>query len=87
MADEQRKHFIANINGESERLQQLIERLLNLALVEQRQGLEERVHIPLHDFAGELLLARAARIMSADLMIENGIFTDLAACGERFLIA
>lgn len=41
MPAEQRARFVGNIAGESERLQQLIERLLSLAQVEQRQGLEE----------------------------------------------
>lgn len=40
MPAEQRARFV-DIAGESERLQQLIERLLSLAQVEQRQGLEE----------------------------------------------
>jgi two-component system sensor histidine kinase CreC len=39
MAEEQRQRFVGNIAQESARLQQLIERLLHLAQVEQRQGL------------------------------------------------
>ena len=40
MSREQQQRFIGNIDSESARLQQLIERLLNLAQVEQRQGLD-----------------------------------------------
>ncbi|MBP8203628.1 MAG: two-component system sensor histidine kinase CreC, partial [Pseudomonas sp.] len=43
----QRQRFVANIDQESARMQQLIERLLHLAQVEQRQGLEEHVAVPL----------------------------------------
>lgn len=86
MPEEQRARFVANIDRESARLQQLSERLLNLAQVEQRQGLEERVAVPLRELAEELLQAQAARIQGAGLRIENAIPAELAARGERFLL-
>ena len=55
MPAEQRQRFVANIASEGARLQQLIERLLNLALVEQRQGLEERVPVALHELVESLI--------------------------------
>ncbi|MDH4870117.1 two-component system sensor histidine kinase CreC [Pseudomonas sp. BN515] len=87
MPAEQRQRFVANIGNEGARLQQLIERLLNLAQVEQRQGLEERVPVPVHELAGELLQAQAARIESVGLKVENRIAPRLCALGERFLIS
>ena len=86
MPAEQRARFVGNIQNESARLQQLIERLLNLALVEQRQGLEERVAVDLHGLAEELLQAQAARIQAAGLRIENTIPPGLLVQGERFLL-
>ncbi|BCR26556.1 two-component system sensor histidine kinase CreC [Aquipseudomonas alcaligenes] len=86
MPAEQRQRFVANIASEGARLQQLIERLLNLALVEQRQGLEERVAVDLHGLAEELLQAQAARIQAAGLRIENTIPAGLLVQGERFLL-
>lgn len=86
MPAEQRQRFVANIASEGARLQQLIERLLNLALVEQRQGLEERVAVDLHGLAEELLQAQAARIQAADLRMENAIPAGLLVQGERFLL-
>ncbi|PAU52976.1 two-component system sensor histidine kinase CreC [Pseudomonas sp. PIC25] len=86
MPAEQRQRFVANIAGESERLQQLIERLLNLAQVEQRQGLEERVAVPLRELAGDLLQAQAARIQAGGFQAENAIPTGLIVRGERFLL-
>ncbi|MEO4047064.1 two-component system sensor histidine kinase CreC [Pseudomonas sp. CAU 1711] len=83
---EQRRRFVANIAGEGARLQQLIERLLNLAQVEQRQGLEERVAVELHGLAEELLAAQAARVEAAGLRVENAIPPGLCALGERFLL-
>ncbi|MNQ53053.1 Sensor protein CreC [compost metagenome] len=87
MPAEQRQRFVANIGNEGARLEQLIERLLNLARVEQRQGLEERVPVPLRELAEELLQARAARIQAAGLRVENRVAPGLCGLGERFLLS
>lgn len=86
MPEDQRQRFVSNIQNESARLQQLIERLLHLAQVEQRQGLEERVAIPLHDVLDELSQAQAARIERADVQVENQVAAGLQLLGERFLL-
>jgi two-component system, OmpR family, sensor histidine kinase CreC len=82
----QRLRFVSNIDSESARMQQLIERLLNLAQVEQRQGLEERVAVPLALLVAELLKAQAARIEGRQLRIEQAIGEDLLLIGEPFLL-
>ncbi len=84
MPAEQRARFVGNIAGESERLQQLIERLLNLAQVEQRQGLEEHVPVALHELANELIDERMVRVQSVQL--ENAIPQQASVVGERFLL-
>ena len=86
MPAEQRQRFVANIAGEGARLQQLIERLLYLAQVEQRQGLEERVSVPVAPMVDELVQAQAARIESAGLRVEDAIGDDVEVKGERFLL-
>ena len=82
----QRQRFVANIEQESARMQQLIERLLHLAQVEQRQGLEEQVAVPLQALVDSLLQAQMARIEAAGLQIENRIGTELSARCEAFLL-
>ncbi|WPN29712.1 two-component system sensor histidine kinase CreC [Pseudomonas sp. P5_109] len=86
MPPAQRQRFVGNIDSESVRMQQLIERLLNLALVEQRQGLEERVDVPLAALVSELLSAQAARIETRQLQVEQTIAADLTLSGEPFLL-
>jgi two-component system sensor histidine kinase CreC len=86
MSDAQRQRFVGNIQTESERLQQLIERLLLLALVEQRQGLEERVPVSLRSVVDELLQAQAARLESAQLLVENTLSEAQQVRGEPFLL-
>lgn len=82
----QRLRFVGNIDSESARMQQLIERLLNLAQVEQRQGLEERVAVPMAALIDELLRAQAARIEGRRLTVEQTIAPDLLLIGEPFLL-
>ena len=67
-------------------MQQLIERLLNLAQVEQRQGLEERTAVPLAVLVDELLQGQAARIEGKQLRIEQAVAADLLLMGEPFLL-
>ena len=83
---EQQQRFVSNIDSESVRMQQLIERLLNLAQVEQRQGLEERVAVSLTELVDELLKAQAARIEGKQLRVEQRIPAGLAITGEPFLL-
>jgi len=82
----QRQRFVGNIDSESARMQQLIERLLNLAQVEQRQGLEERVTVPLAALLDQLLQAQMARIEGRQLRVEQSISVDLSLIGEPFLL-
>jgi two-component system sensor histidine kinase CreC len=86
MSPAQRLRFVGNIDSESARMQQLIERLLNLAQVEQRQRLEERVAVPLATLVDELLQGQAARTEGRQLRIEQAIAADLSLIGEPFLL-
>jgi len=86
MPADQRRRFISNIQQETSRLQQLSERLLHLAQVEQRQGLEEREAIPLAHLLEELLQAQHARITAGGLRVERAVENTLRLYGERFLL-
>ena len=86
MPGEQRARFVGNIDSESARMQQLIERLLNLAQVEQRHGLEERVAVPLADLVKQLLDSQKARIEGKGLQVEQRIDPGLKLSGEAFLL-
>ncbi|WP_339491551.1 two-component system sensor histidine kinase CreC [Pseudomonas sp. EA_15y_Pfl2_R67] len=82
----QHQRFVNNIDNESVRMQQLIERLLNLAQIEQRQGLEEEVAVLLAALMDELLEARGGWIESRQLTVEQHIAADLTLTGEPFLL-
>ncbi|EPL15325.1 two-component system sensor histidine kinase CreC [Pseudomonas sp. CF161] len=86
MPVEQQQRFVGNIGSESARMQQLIERLLDLAQVEQRQGLEERVEVPLAALIDTLLQSQSARIERKQLQVEQRIDPNLTLVGEPFLL-
>ncbi|SDV10865.1 two-component system sensor histidine kinase CreC [Pseudomonas mucidolens] len=86
MTPVQQQRFVGNIASESARLQQLIERLLNLAQVEQRQGLEQQAPVPLAALVDEVIKAQCARIEQAGLHIERLIDADVTLFGEPFLL-
>jgi two-component system sensor histidine kinase CreC len=86
MSDEQRQRFINNIDAESIRMQQLIERLLNLALVEQQQDLHERKSIAIKPLWDDLIEMQSARIMQHSICCENLIGDDVYLTGETFLL-
>jgi two-component system, OmpR family, sensor histidine kinase CreC len=87
MPPNQRRRFLANIREQADRLGQVGERMLGLAMVEQRQTLEkvERIEVgPLLESLREALAPRlAARGLSCAIAAEPG----LALRGERFLVS
>lgn len=86
MSDEQRQKFIANIDSESLRLQQLIERLLNLALVEQQQSLHSPQTILLKPLLDSLIDTLAARITQQQIQLHLQLDDSATIYGEKFLI-
>ncbi|MBV6289972.1 two-component system sensor histidine kinase CreC [Pseudomonas aegrilactucae] len=86
MPEDQRQRFASNIESESARMQQLIERLLDLAQVEQRQGLEDQQQVPLAALVDEVLLAQSARIESAGLQVRQRVAASARVLCEPFLL-
>lgn len=86
MPPQQRERFLAHIESETARLKSLSERLLMLAQVEQRRGLEERSRIEMAPLAGDLLDECASRIELAGVAVANQIPADAVVEGERFLL-
>lgn len=86
MDEKQRQAFIQNIDTESYRLQQLIERLLDLARVEQQQGLQDPQPLAIRSFWEQLLTTQAARIAQRKIQMENNIDHSLSIIGEEFLV-
>jgi two-component system sensor histidine kinase CreC len=86
MPQEQRARFAGNIERESDRLQQMIERLLNLARVEQMQALEDEQQVAVAALIDELLLAQGTRIDGAGLQVRQRIPAGLRLLCDPFLM-
>lgn len=86
MNEEQRERFVNNIASESIRMQQLIERLLNLALVEQQQALHEPKPVAIKSLWNELIEMQSARMQQHRISCVNQIADDVTITGEIFLL-
>ncbi|MDX2023828.1 MAG: two-component system sensor histidine kinase CreC [Deltaproteobacteria bacterium] len=82
-----RARFLSNIRTEVNRLQQVIERLLDLAMVEQRQALETRVDMDPAALLKELVQLRAPQLKARGVTVDDvGLQSPLAAQGDPFLV-
>jgi two-component system sensor histidine kinase CreC len=83
---DRRRRFLDNIDAETARLQSLSERLLHLAQVEQRRGLEGPEELLLAPLLGALLEDSAPRLDRAGVRASVQVPAALAVNGERFLV-
>lgn len=83
-----RQRFVANIRGQSERLAQMIRKLLALAAVEQQQRLDTTERVELLPLLGTLVneLEPRARQRGVTLAIEPGIGPVPSVPGDPFLL-
>jgi len=86
MADAQRQRFVANIDEQAIRLQDLADRLLELATLEKRRSLDQPQPVDIGalvaDVVGALQATADARRIGVDVAIESGGIVE----GEAFLL-
>ena len=91
MPEADRERFASNIQRQSERLQQLIDRLLALADVEQMRGLRTVEPVDLVPLTRELLHTLEPRLRLKNLHVveamDTGAAPGLVVNGDRFLMA
>ncbi len=83
---EKRSHFLSNIQAESKRIQQLIERLLELAGIESRKTLGETALCDIAALADEAIDLVRSRIERKQLRIEWTVRDSGELMGDRFLL-
>lgn len=86
MPPEQRRRFLDNIQSENQRALNLIQRLLELAAVENRQGSVEQKPLHLNDVIAEIADALQGALLRKKLVLNVDGNTDSVIVGERFLI-
>jgi two-component system sensor histidine kinase CreC len=86
MADADRARFAASIRAQSERLAQMIDKLLALAAVEHRQMLETRERVDLAELADEAVAQCVQRVREAGVRVEHGGVAPAFVEGDAFLL-
>jgi len=87
LPEAERERFAANIERQTERLQQLIDRLLALADVEQMRGLRDVEEVDLSALSREALHALEPRLRLKNLGVRDELGETITVRGNRFLIA
>ena len=87
MPEADRERFAGNIQRQTERLRQLIDRLLALADVEQMRGLRTVEPVDLTALTRELLHTAEPRLRLKGLRVETSLCEGATVHGDRFLVA
>ncbi|MBK8726996.1 MAG: two-component system sensor histidine kinase CreC [Holophagaceae bacterium] len=86
MPDADRRRFVANIQASEARLRVIIERMLDLAALQNRQGLKDPAEVDLVDLVARVLDAKRTLMERAGLSIETHIPAGSRVRGEAFLL-
>jgi two-component system sensor histidine kinase CreC len=86
--EDDRRRFLGNIDGQSQRLAGLIDKMLALAALEHRQALENPEPVDLKQLAEQVCAALEPRLAAKSLRLSRQLPTEsLAVHGDRFLLA
>lgn len=86
LPDAERHRFAGNAREQAERLDQLIERLLGLAALEQRQQLSEPQILDFGELANSVLAEKAPQLAQQHLRTAVSLGGELPVLGEEFLL-
>jgi len=86
MPAEDRRRFMTHIREQEERLRRLVERMLGLASVEQRQKLEHPERLSVAVLLESVLEGKAARFAARKIRLEKVLVEDAFVIGEAFLL-
>jgi two-component system sensor histidine kinase CreC len=86
MTPESRARFLGNIQRESQRLQELVDRLLMLAQLETRKGLATAADVDLAAIAGEAAADAGPQVEQKGLAVHLRVPPGLHVRGEPFLL-
>jgi two-component system sensor histidine kinase CreC len=84
--EDQRAHFLANIQNETKRIQDLVDRMLKLSELEVRRALPEQRETLLLPAVNTVLESKAPLVAKKALRIELGVPDELTITADSFLI-
>ncbi len=86
MPDEQKEKFHKNILNESKRLDEVIQKLVQLSVIENRREPENPEEIDLLALSEDILEALSPRILRKGIRVENRLAPEDRVTGEKFLV-
>jgi len=86
MPEERRKRFVDNIRTESKRIQDLVERMLALASLEHRDGLERREATDMAQIMEDSIQSLHSEIVKRGIRISKTLNGDCRVSGDPFLL-
>lgn len=86
MPEADRRRFVAHIQDQEVRLRLLVERMLGLAAVERRQGLEHPTRLSLQACLAGVAASKTAQLASRDLRLVSSLAEEGWVTGEGFLL-
>ena len=70
MADADRQRFVANIARETQRIQELVDRMMELTVLESRKSLDQAVPVDLRQLVGDVVASAATAAQARGLLVE-----------------
>jgi two-component system sensor histidine kinase CreC len=84
--DAERRRFVTNIREQEERLQHLVERMLDLATIQHRQSLQDPCKLSLAELVNNVLVGKETRIAQRGLNVDISIPASANVSCEAFLL-
>jgi two-component system sensor histidine kinase CreC len=86
MPDKQRQKFISNIQAESNKLQEIVQHMLSLAEMENKQSLNSVEKIDLHTLLTKIIHSFSSKLQSKKVQIQLKPYSAIFISGETFLL-
>ena len=86
MKPERRARFLANINNEANRIQDIVDRMLELSELETRETLKKKERISFSSLTKAVLESKRPMLSKKGLSVHSSIPEDLSVRGDSFLL-
>ncbi|MDQ8037251.1 MAG: two-component system sensor histidine kinase CreC [Pedobacter sp.] len=86
LPDDMRERFLGNITRESKRIQELVDRMLELAALERRRSLDNPQPVALHPLLEEVVAAVQPLAMARDIHVQLDVPAETTVNGDAFLL-
>jgi two-component system sensor histidine kinase CreC len=86
MDPQKQAHFLANIRNEANRIQDIVDRMLELSRLENLKNLEKRERILIHSLVKTVLESKQVLLSKKGLVISSHLPSDVLIEGDAFLL-